>query len=63
MCSDSCWSIRTFYVYLIESVAQPGARYVGVTTNLQRRFAEHNDGKSPYTSQFKPWRLMTYSAF
>jgi len=52
-----------FYVYLIESLASSGQRYVGVTTDLKRRLQEHNDGKSSHTSKFKPWRLETYVAF
>jgi putative endonuclease len=51
------------YVYLIESIAPPSHRYVGVTTDLKRRLEEHNMGKSPHTSKFKPWRLVTYVAF
>lgn len=52
-----------FYVYLLESVAQPGQRYVGVTTNLRARLGDHNAGKSPHTAKFKPWELVTYVAF
>ena len=52
-----------FYVYLIESTAFPGERYVGLTTDLKHRLQNHNDGESPHTSKFKPWRLVTYIAF
>ena len=51
------------YVYLIESLSIPGERYVGVTGNLKLRLDQHNEGESPYTSQFTPWRLVTYVAF
>ena len=51
------------YVYLIESIGEPGQRYVGQSTDLKARLADHNAGKSPHTSKFKPWRLVTYSAF
>ncbi len=40
-----------YYVYLIESTAFPGERYVGITANLKRRFRNHNDGGSPHTVQ------------
>jgi putative endonuclease len=30
---------------------------------LKRRLIEHNSGKSPHTSKFAPWRLVTYVAF
>jgi putative endonuclease len=52
-----------FYVYLIESIAFPGQRYVGLTIDLKHRLRNHNDGASPHTSKFKPWRLVTYIAF
>ena len=51
------------YVYLIESVSPRDRRYVGSTTDLKRRLQEHNSGKSPHTSRFRPWRLVTYIAF
>jgi predicted GIY-YIG superfamily endonuclease len=51
------------YVYLLESEAAAGRRYVGVTSDLKQRLAEHNAGKSPHTSKYVPWRLVTYLAF
>ncbi|MGA7070873.1 GIY-YIG nuclease family protein [Bradyrhizobium sp.] len=50
-------------VYLLQSEAFPGQRYVGLTSDLRRRLAEHNAGKSPHTSKYIPWRLVTYVAF
>jgi len=52
-----------FYVYLIESVAAAGQRYVGLTTDLRIRLKQHNAGQSTHTAKFKPWRLTTYLAF
>ncbi len=51
------------FVYLLESEAVAGQRYVGVTSTLQQRLAEHNAGKSPHTSRYAPWKLVTYIAF
>jgi predicted GIY-YIG superfamily endonuclease len=51
------------YVYLLESLSAPGERYVGVTSDLKKRLAEHNAGKSSHTSKFTPWRVVTYVAF
>lgn len=51
------------YVYLLESVGVAGQRYVGSTSDLKRRLAEHNAGKSSHTSKYMPWRLVTYLAF
>jgi len=46
------------YVYLIESTSHPGKRYIGLTTNLKRRLAEHNEGKSSHTAKYKPWKVV-----
>ena len=51
------------YVYLLESLATAGQRYVGMTADLKLRLADHNAGRSPHTSKFRPWRLVTYIAF
>ena len=51
------------YVYLLESKAVAGQRYVGLTEDLKRRLVDHNSGKSSHTSKFPPWRLVTYVAF
>jgi putative endonuclease len=51
------------YVYLLQSRAFVDQRYVGLTSDLKQRLAEHNSGKSPHTSKFAPWRLITYVAF
>ncbi len=51
------------YVYLLESEAFEGQRYVGVTSDLKQRLLDHNAGKSPHTSKYVPWKLVTYVAF
>jgi putative endonuclease len=51
------------YVYLLESLSVAGQRYVGATSDLKQRLAEHNAGKSPHTSKYAPWKLVTYIAF
>jgi putative endonuclease len=52
-----------YYVYLIESIAILGRRYVGMTSDLKRRLQDHNAGKSSHTAKYLPWRLVTYVAF
>jgi predicted GIY-YIG superfamily endonuclease len=52
-----------FYVYLIESIACPGERYVGFAAHLKQRLREHDAGKSAHTAKFRPVRLATYIAF
>jgi predicted GIY-YIG superfamily endonuclease len=51
------------YVYLLQSEAKAGQRYIGLTSDLRQRLTDHNAGKSPHTSKFVPWRLTTYLAF
>jgi predicted GIY-YIG superfamily endonuclease len=51
------------YVYLLESESFAGQHYVGITSNLKLRVGEHNAGKSPHTSKYAPWKLVTYVAF
>ena len=51
------------YVYLIQSIPFPGERYIGITSNIDSRLSDHNEGKSYHTSKYKPWKLITYTAF
>jgi predicted GIY-YIG superfamily endonuclease len=51
------------YVYLIQSISSPAEKYVGLSDDLKQRLKEHNAGKSPHTSKFRPWELKTYVAF
>ena len=50
------------YVYLIQSIPYPNQRYVGVTSDVDKRIIAHNAGQSPHTSKHKPWKLVTYLA-
>ncbi len=51
------------YVYLPESISHPGKRYVGKTARLQARLRNHNEGRSPHTAKFAPWRLIVAIRF
>ena len=51
------------YVYILESLAQGGRFYVGVTEDLRARLAKHNKGHVAHTSKYCPWRIKTYVAF
>ena len=51
------------YVYLIESIHDRDQHYTGVTHDLRKRLKDHNEGKSPHTSKFKPWNLVVYLGF
>lgn len=54
---------RMKYVYLIQSIPFPKQRYTGITSDLKNRLSAHAEGRSPHTSKYKPWRLVTYAAF
>jgi putative endonuclease len=51
------------YTYLLESLARPGIRYVGHTSDLKQRLADHNAGRCPHTSKNLPWKVKVYVAF
>ena len=51
-----------YYVYLIKS-KKHGKIYTGYTSDLRRRLAEHNRGKSVYTRNGIPWQLVYYEAY
>ena len=46
-----------YWIYVLKSVNYEKT-YVGLTKDLQRRFTEHNNGKSKYTNKFKPWIIV-----
>jgi putative endonuclease len=48
---------------LLQSGTPVNQRYVGLTSDLKHRLAEHNSGKSLHTSKYLPWKLISYVAF
>jgi len=48
---------------LIESLADPGRPYIGLTSDVPTRLAAHNAGRSPHTAKYKPWQLVVTIAF
>ena len=51
------------YVYTLRSLNFPGRYYTGITSDINKRLAEHNSGKSSHTSKYKPWTLIYYTCF
>ena len=51
------------YVYLLQSISHPEQRYVGLTSDLDKRLAAHDTGQSPHTAKYRPWKLVTFHAF
>ena len=56
-------NIVMYYVYILQSINQPEHFYVGYTSDLKKRLADHNSGYSIHTNKFTPWRVYGYSAF
>jgi putative endonuclease len=51
-----------YYVYVLQSKTRPFI-YVGFTTNLKRRFSEHNNKEELSTKSFAPFDLIHYEAY
>jgi len=51
-----------YYVYLIKS-KKNGRVYTGFTSDLKQRFIDHNDGKSKYTKNNRPYFIAYYEAY
>lgn len=51
-----------YYVYVLRSLKDKKL-YTGKTTDLKRRFKEHNSGKVTATKSRKPFELIFYEAF
>jgi len=51
------------YTYILESLARPGEHYIGHTSDIRKRFKEHNSGKCSHSAKLKPWKLKVYVAF
>jgi putative endonuclease len=51
-----------YYVYILQSL-KDGSLYTGYTSDLKRRFEQHNSGKSSATKPFRPYKLIFYEAF
>ena len=49
-----------YYVYVLQN--EEGGKYIGYTSNLKRRFEEHNQGLNQSTKGHK-WNLIYYEAF
>ncbi|MBM4085646.1 MAG: GIY-YIG nuclease family protein [Planctomycetes bacterium] len=51
-----------YFVYVLRSELTGGS-YVGSTSHLQKRLAEHNSEKSPSTRKKRPWNLVHQEAY
>jgi len=51
------------YVYVLASNSAPNQTYVGVTSDIERRLAEHNGGRCRHTSKYIPWTCLVALRF
>ncbi len=51
-----------YYVYILQS-SKNQSLYVGYTSDLRKRFKQHNAGLSRATKPFIPYKLIFYEAF
>ena len=51
-----------FYVYILSS-CKAKRLYKGLTSDLRRRFKEHNSGHVSATKGYRPWKLIYFEAF
>jgi putative endonuclease len=56
------WVSPMYFVYIIES-EKDGSYYVGSTQDLDERIQRHNQGRSKYTKNKRPWRLLYFEEF
>ena len=50
-------------VYILRSVRQPTAYYVGSTSNLAARLETHNSGGNTHTAAARPWEVVVTIQF
>ena len=50
-----------FYTYILKS-DKFDQIYIGYTSDLKRRFEEHNRGINLSTKRYRPWKIIYYEA-
>ena len=51
------------FVYTLKSDRDPIRYYVGLTSNLRTRLADHNEGRCAHTADGRPWSIDVVVAF
>ena len=51
-----------YFVYLLKS-DKDGRFYIGHTQDIQIRLQYHNSGRSKYTRNRGPWKLLAFKSF
>jgi predicted GIY-YIG superfamily endonuclease len=52
-----------YYVYILQSQAEPERFYTGFTTDIEARIKAHNNGKCSYSAKYRPWKLKNLIGF
>ena len=52
-----------YYTYILKSIKQPGAIYIGYTNDLKLRLIQHNSKHTSYSNKYLPWEIESYFAF
>jgi putative endonuclease len=52
-----------YYVYLLRSLSYPDQKYVGITEDLKKRHADHNNGLSKHTAKIHAMGISDLSCF
>ena len=45
------------FVYVLRSVRDPSRPYIGLTSDVPSRVADHNAGRCTHTARYRPWHL------
>jgi len=56
------YNLFMYYTYVLKESSNPSF-YIGHTSDLKKRFTEHNSGKVIATKKGIPWKLIYYEAF
>lgn len=53
------------YLYVLYNLNSRAKRkwYIGITSDLRKRIAQHHNKQSTWTSKFGPWQLVYYEAY
>lgn len=51
------------FVYVLKNDDTQSHFYVGLSSNVVARMADHNAGRCPHTARRRPWRLHVVIAF
>ena len=51
------------FVYILKSLKTQATYYVGLTSDIEARLADHNAGLSQHTSEHRPWKRLVVIEF